>query len=221
MCGRYTNHATWADVHAFTSPLAVATPAEDPEPAYNIAPSQNAWVILMRDGEAVAERLRWGLVPAWAKDTKIGYRTINARVETAATKPAFRTAWKTRRCLVIATGYYEWRTEDGVKQPYWIHPTSGLMLFAGLWEHNTRVAAEPLDSFTILTRDAEGDITALHERMPLSLESSVLAEWLSGSVDTAGAITAAAPPMEVAFHRVRREVGNVQSQGEGLIAAVE
>lgn len=220
MCGRYTNHATWAQVHAFTAPLAVATPAQDPEPAYNIAPSQNAWVILMRDGQAVAERLRWGLVPAWAKDTKIGYSTINARVETAATKPAFRAAWKARRCLVIATGYFEWRTEDGVKQPYWIHPEAGLMLFAGLWERNEQAAAELLQSFSILTRDGEGDIAKLHDRMPLSLQPQVLGEWLGATADAAGAIAAAAPPIAVAFHPVRREVGNVRSQGERLISPV-
>lgn len=207
-------------MHAFTAPLAVATPEQDPEPAYNIAPSQNAWVILARDGQAVAERLRWGLVPGWAKDTKIGYRTINARLETAATKPAFRAAWKARRCLVIATGYYEWRTEDGVKQPYWIHPEPGLMLFAGLWERNEQVAAEPLQSFSILTRDAEGEIAQLHDRMPLALQPEVLGDWLTGDAETAGAVAVAAPSVAVVFHPVRREVGNVRSQGEGLISAI-
>lgn len=221
MCGRYTNHASWAEVLAFTAPLAVATPEADPEPAYNIAPSQRAWVIVDRDGEARAERMRWGLLPAWARDAKVGYSTFNARIETADTKPAFRAAWKTRRCLVVATGYYEWREEDGLKQPYWIHPHGGLMLFGGLWERNAHVAAEPVDSFSILTCPAEGPIEQLHARMPLSLQPTVLHDWLMDSPAHAGAIATAAPPVPVRFHRVRREVGNPRSQGEGLIARAD
>lgn len=221
MCGRYTNHATWAQVHAFTAPLTVAVPDADPEPAFNIAPSQPAWVIVGEDGQARAARLRWGLLPGWAKDPKIGYSTFNARIETADTKPAFRAAWKARRCLVVATGYYEWTEEDGVKQPWWIHPDGGLMLFAGLWERNTHIAAEPVDSFTVLTCPAEGPVAKLHARMPLSLTRNVLRDWLLDSAAHAGAIAAAAPAVPVRFHRVRREVGNPRSQGPGLVEPVD
>ncbi len=223
MCGRYSQDVSWAQVHAFSKGLSLQTPDADPEPAYNIAPTQAAWLLVADEEQgARAAQMRWGLIPFWAKDTRIGYSTINARLETAASKPAFREAWKRRRCLVIASGYYEWRDEAGARQPYWIHPADvPLMLFAGLWEHNDQVAETPLLSFSILTTAAQGEVSALHDRMPLSLGPEVLSDWLH--IDAAGAteIADAARARAVEFHKVDRAVGNVRNQGPELIKPLQ
>lgn len=115
MCGRFTQATPWAAVRAFSEPLTLTLPAEPLEPSYNIAPTQQAWVIASDGkGGGKAGQMRWGLVPHWAKDIKCGLATFNARIETAATKPTFRTSFAARHCLVPASGYYEWVGEfDG------------------------------------------------------------------------------------------------------------
>ncbi|MCW6179594.1 SOS response-associated peptidase, partial [Klebsiella pneumoniae] len=121
---------------------------------FNVAPTQKAPVIARNEaGQAELKALRWGLIPAWAKDEKIGARAINARVETVADKPMFRAAFKKRRCLVPASGYYEWKGETGHKQPYFIHdPDGDLLMFAGLWEGwRPSDGAQWLQTFTIIT----------------------------------------------------------------------
>lgn len=223
MCGRDTFFATWAEVRAFSSPLPLATPAQDAAPAYNRAPTQQGWVIRAdagRGGDVVP--MRWGLVPFWAKDPKIAYSTINARIESASSKPAFREPWKRRRCLVPSSGYYEWQVlADGkTKQPWFIHAADApILMFAGLWDRWRGPDGE-IDSYAILTQPAEGAVTAVHDRMPLSLPPALLADWLHGSPEDAAAIAHSAPVAEVAFHRVARAVGNARNQGPGLIAAL-
>jgi putative SOS response-associated peptidase YedK len=222
MCGRYTRDVGWATVHAFSQPLTIAAPAEDPAPAYNIAPTQRAWVLLAGGdddpAQAVSRELRWGLVPFWARDAKIGYSTINARVETAATKPAFREAWKRRRCLVPASGYYEWPVLAGQKQAWHIRAAHAPMLmFAGLWERWTPPEGDAMESFSIVTQAAAGEVAQLHDRMPLILPPALLHDWLHGDAAAAVAIAASAPVPDLAFHRVAAAVGNVRNQGPGLI----
>ena len=136
MCGRFTRDMSWADVVEFSRGLELVLPAAEPEVSYNVCPTQDSWVIAPHERGGIARTMRWGLLPPWAKDAKIGASMINARVETAAQKPAFRKAWQARRCLVPASGYYEWRLEHGVKQPYFIHDMEHkLLMFAGLWEN--------------------------------------------------------------------------------------
>jgi putative SOS response-associated peptidase YedK len=218
MCGRYTFAASWAEVHAFSQPLALRTPAEDPAPAWNIAPTQAAWVIAVAaDGAGEARPMRWGLVPGWARDLRIGLSTINARLETAAGKPAFRQAWKHRRCLVPASGYYEWRPQDGVRQPYWIHPADGpLLMFAGLWERWRQPDGDWLESFAILTTAAAGALATLHDRAPVALPADRLQHWLSAPPDHLAARLAQTPAPALAWHAVGRAVGNVRNQGRQL-----
>lgn len=220
MCGRYSRDYTWAEVHAFSQGLRLSTPAADPEPAYNVAPTQPGWVLVPAgDGAASAQEMRWGIIPVWAKDAKIAYSTINARVETADTKPAFRAAWKSRRCLIPASGYYEWPGEGAAKQPYYIHSAAGpLLIFAGLWEpgRDDRPA-----TYSIVTRDAEGPVATLHDRMPLMLPVALLRDWIEGGPDDAAAIAHSAPIPDLAWHAVGKAVGNARNQGRQLIEPVQ
>lgn len=140
MCGRY---ATFGPVSLSREAkevlgsleLDIVSEINQRDDQFNISPTQNALVMASGDNGYKVKPLRWGLIPSWAKDEKIGAKTINARAETVTTKPAFRAAFKKRRCLVPASGYFEWRVEDGGKQPYFIHSPHGhLVMFAGLWE---------------------------------------------------------------------------------------
>jgi putative SOS response-associated peptidase YedK len=222
MCGRYSIFYTWAEVWAFSQPLTIQTPAADPEPRYNLAPTQQGWVIAQDDDNALSARsMRWGLIPFWAKDAKAGFSTFNARVETASNKPMFREAWKRRRCLVPASGYYEWQKIDAkTKQPYLIRDSaSPILMFAGLWEHWNSPEG-PVESYTIVTRDADGPEAVLHDRRPVMLPPTLLHDWIHGSTDDAMGVVMAAPDPALTWHPVDSAVGNVRNQGPQLIERV-
>ncbi|MDX2263459.1 MAG: SOS response-associated peptidase [Hyphomicrobiales bacterium] len=202
MCGRFTQFFTWAELAALynpTNPLALNL-----RPSWNVAPTQDVGVIVPEPQGLVYTTMRWGLVPVWAKDTKIGAQCINARLETAATKPAFRAAWKARRCLIPASGYYEWQTVniDGKtqKQPFHITRADGVPLtFAGLWER----WKDDMLSFTILTTAAGTATAALHDRMPVMLDDVGMAAWLAGG----DPIPSDAIEAQINYWPVAREVG--------------
>lgn len=224
MCGRFTAEYTWAQIWQMYSGLSSTQMLADPEPRWNIAPTQSVPVLLPdgeRSGRVVVEPLRWGLIPAWAKDTKAGYSTINARIETAATKPAFRDAWKRRRCLIPASGYYEWPGEGANKQPYYIHAAAPILMFAGLYELWTPSEGASIQSFTIITMDAEGPVAKMHDRMPLILPPDLARDWIESDAQQAAAIAQAAPVPELVFYPVGKAVGNVRNQGRGLVDQVE
>ncbi|KAA3629268.1 MAG: SOS response-associated peptidase [Proteobacteria bacterium] len=148
-------------------------------PRYNIAPTQEVPAVVLIEGARQVVMLRWGLIPSWARDPGIGNRMINARAETAATKPSFRAAFRRRRCLIPASGFYEWQTRSDGKQPYHIHPAGGgLMAFAGLWEH-WEAQGQVLRSCTILTTAANVTIAPVHDRMPVILDRADHAAWLA------------------------------------------
>jgi putative SOS response-associated peptidase YedK len=179
VCGRYTL-STPADLVAELFELET-TP--ELAPRYNIAPSQEAAVVRKSADGRRLDLLRWGLIPFWAKDAKIGYRTINARSETAAAKPAFRAAFRRRRCLVVADGFYEWARRGDSKQPYHFRLAgSGPMAFAGLWESWNDPEGGPLESFTILTTEANSLVAQAHPRMPVILPPGSHRSWLSDAV---------------------------------------
>ena len=223
MCGRDTLNTRWAEVLAAAQPLVVAVPAEEPAATFNRAPTQRGWTVIAdeRDG-GLALPMRWGLLPPWAKDTRLAYSTINARLDGITTKPAFRSAWKTRRCLVPSTGYYEWQPVAGGKQPYFIHPTDApVMFFGGLYEARPDGAGGELLTYSIITHAADPALEPIHDRMPLVLAADTFRDWLHGTPAQAMDIAMAAPQARVAVHPVDRAVGNVRNDRPELIEAVQ
>ncbi len=184
MCGRFAFYTPAEAVAAMFD----AEPVGQLVPSYNIAPTQAAPVIrLGEDGRRTLGGIRWGLVPFWAKDPAIGNRMINARAETLADKPAFRNAFRKRRCLVLADGFYEWqKTADG-KTPWFISPAAGGPLaMAGMWERwRENDDAPPMDTCTIITTRPNAMMSAVHNRMPAILSGPAREQWLNQTTDVA------------------------------------
>lgn len=150
--------------------------------SFNVAPSQEVLVIVRHENQNHLKKFHWGLVPFWAKDKTIGNRMINARSETVATKPSFRSAFKKRRCLILADGFYEWMGKKGHKQPVFLTlPDDKPFAFAGLWEvwDNKGENAKPHHSCTILTREASASVKPVHHRMPVILKPEAYGPWLT------------------------------------------
>ena len=161
--------------------------AEDPGPGprYNIAPSQPvaAVRVSVETGNRELVSLKWGLLPFWAKDPKIAYRLINARAETVAAKPAFRAAFKKRRCLIPACGFYEWRRIKKKKQPFLFQVKgAAVFAFAGLWEHWEGPTGDVVESCTIITTEPNELVGKIHDRMPVILPPEHYKDWLDGSL---------------------------------------
>ena len=217
MCGRFTQRYTWRDVVAF-SRLGAAAPALNLRPCYNLAPSQRAAVVRADGGERRLALLRWGLIPTWAKEPRIGHRLINARAETVAQKPAFRAAYRRRRALVPVDGFYEWVRRGDAREPWLVFPRDrGLMAFAGLWERwrvpdGARLSAslaeygpgDTLETFTVLTTEANAAMRPLHHRMPVILPPEAFGAWLSGGEVALGP----APDGLLAMHAVNPRVNS-------------
>ncbi len=217
MCGRF----------AFYSPSEAAAAlfgvegSVDVKPRYNIAPTQDIVAIRNAEGEGrELVMLRWGLVPFWAKDPSIGNRMINARAETVAEKPSFRAAYRHRRCIVLADGFYEWQRDGNVKTPYFISlATGGPFAFAALWENWTdKETGESLQTTTLITTEANDFMKPLHHRMPVVLEANGAGEWLAGSNELLDDIDAMTPPLQA--WPVDRRVNNARNEGEDLVDAV-
>ena len=207
MCGRFTQRLSWRELHEL---LGLIGPAQNLRPRYNVAPAQTiAAVRASREGRTLS-MFRWGLIPAWAREPNIGYRLINARAETAHEKPSFRAAFRARRCLIPADGFYEWAKARGrPKQPWLFQMKEGAgFAFAGLWE-SWRVPGglaltgslaelapgDVLETCTILTTQANETVAPVHHRMPVILPAEAYDPWLAGeSVPlapySAGAMTA-------------------------------
>jgi putative SOS response-associated peptidase YedK len=155
------------------------------EPRFNIAPGQGVSTISISDPQrsSTLQLRRWGLIPSWAKDERIGNRQINARAETVAEKPAYRNAFRRRRCLVPVDGFYEWSGASSPKQPYHIGLEGGaLFAFAGLWEHWRNPAGRVIESCTLLTTEANGILRELHSRMPVIVDPERYSLWLDSDV---------------------------------------
>ena len=199
MCGRYSLSS---DGEALVEEFGVNDLAAW-SPRFNIAPSQ-AVLVLVRNGEALeATSFYWGLVPAWAKDRKMQSRLINARAESVAEKPSFRSAFRRRRCLVLANGYYEWVKRNNEKQPYYIHLQSRRpFAFAGLWEKWLDENGTPYLSCSIITCAANERLTALHQRMPVVLPKSTHATWLQSETDSQTLIDLLKPAANDAFNAI-------------------
>jgi len=225
MCGRYL----------FTSPPEAARQVFDVDvranfpPRWNIAPTQPIAIVRLNEKRAREFALvRWGFIPSWAKKDyfeKVGTKPlINARGETALEKPTFRSAFKRRRCLAPADGFYEWRTEKGGRQPYLIQPATGaLFAFAGLWETAHDPDGGEIDTAAILTVEAGPDVAALHNREPVVVPASNYSAWLDAdetNVAAAQAMLTPAPQGFWTYRPVSKAVNNARNEGETLAAAL-
>jgi len=191
MCGRFTLATPAAQI----AELFGLEHTPELTPRYNIAPSQQVAIVRRAGGRPELAWARWGLVPSWARDPAMGARTINARCETVAVKPAFRAALRRRRCLIPADGFYEWRREGNRKQPFYFSlPNGSLFAFAGLWER-WEGAGEPLESCTILTTGANDAVAPVHDRMPVILAPEAHGPWLDPSVPGEEALAVVLAPL--------------------------
>ena len=218
MCGRFALYAPHSTIHEFFD---ADVGALEFLPRYNIAPMQVTPVIRQRpNGERVAHLLRWGLIPSWSKDETIAARLINARGESVAEKPSFRAAYKSRRCIVPASGFYEWQKIHGGKQPYLIRPQDDeLFGFAGLWERWSRPDGEPLDTFTVITTNANEIVAPVHDRMPVILIQEDFGVWMAmdSEPERLRSLIRPCPPERIRMYPVSRAIGSVANDSSTLI----
>jgi putative SOS response-associated peptidase YedK len=229
MCGRFVSSSPPDELAKYFDVDAVAEQVI--EPSYNVAPSQDVFVVVETGGVRRLDRFRWGLVPFWAKDPTTGYKMINARAESVTDKNAYKRAFQKRRCIIPADGFFEWKKIPGqkTKQPYFIHRADGEpMAFAGLWEvwrpKDAPDDSEPLRTCTIITGEPNEKVADIHDRMPVMLPPSAWAEWLdrdNADVETLGKFLVPAPASLYALHPVTRAVNNVQENGPELIDPAE
>lgn len=225
MCGRYASSASQElleDVFELDEVVAL------PPASWNIAPTDQVPAVIERDGQDGPRRklvaLTWGLVPSWSRDARGGARLINARVETVATKPAFRRAFAARRCLLPADGYYEWE-ETGVvergkplKQPYFIHPTDGgLLAMAGIYEFWKVPDGTWLTTCSVITTTAADQLGRKHERMPMVVAPAAWDDWLAPGFGGDPHELLQIPALDLSAHRVSRAVGSVANNGPELV----
>ncbi len=225
MCGRYASSASQELLEdLFETDETLAMPAA----SWNVAPTDQVPAVVERDGQDGPRRklvaLTWGLVPSWSKDARGGARMINARVETVATKPAFRRAFATRRCLLPADGYYEWEDTGlrqrgrPVKRPYFIHPTdSGLLAMAGIYESWKAPDGTWLTTCSIITTTATDQLGQLHDRMPMTVAPAAWDDWLDPGFGGDPHDLLHVPGAELTAHPVSAAVGNVANNGPELV----
>jgi putative SOS response-associated peptidase YedK len=219
MCGRFTQQRPTSEI---ASIFEAEDLADDPGGRYNIAPTNEANVVVQREDRRAVVRYRWGLVPSWAADPKAGSRAFNARAETLATSPLFRDPFRKRRCLVPVDGFYEWRREGSTRRPVWIHDPSGRPLaLAGLWTgRQDPETGEWRRTFTIITTRPSDFMAAIHDRMPVVITPDAWARWLDPAPADPGELRALLEPREdiaLDAHSVSLLVNNVRNDGPTLI----
>ncbi len=233
MCGRFTLRTPASAIAEQFSLLEVP----DLQPRFNIAPSQPVAAVRMEQGAGrelalsllPARRsllfLHWGLVPSWADDPKIGNRMINARAETAAEKPSFRAAMRRRRCLIVADGFYEWKTVAKRRQPMYIRMRDGRPFgFAGLWESWEGADHSALESCTILTTSANDLVRAIHDRMPVIIAPEDYPQWLNPALQQADSVVPLLrpyPPEEMEAYPVSTRVNSPARDDESCLERIE
>jgi putative SOS response-associated peptidase YedK len=222
VCGRFGLFVTpevleeYFSVPDFTAALA-------PPPRYNLTPGQAVAVVREHDGQRRLDALQWGLIPFWAKDATIGRRLINARLDSVAEKPAFREAWTRRRCLIPASGFYEWsEPKGGRKRPHFIRSsTEPLLALAGLWERWRTKAGDRVETCVIVTTDANPQLMTIHDRMPLLIPRHAQAIWLDPrtTVDDVLRIATDSPALDA--YEVSLAVNDPRNDDETLILPAE
>lgn len=217
MCGRYASSANPDDL---VSHFRVEEPPEEVlPPSYNVAPTDPVYVVMERHEQRLLRVVRWGLVPSWAKDPKVGARFINARRETVAEKPAFRAAYQRRRCLVPADGYFEWQQQGGHKQPYFLAARDRAPLaMAGLYEVWKGPEEQLLWTCTVITTDAADELGHIHDRTPLLVPPEAWDRWLDADVEDPGQdLLVPGTPGVLDAWPVPPAVGNVKNNGPELV----
>lgn len=216
MCGRYASSrgadhlAGYFDVEE--------PPEEELAPSYNVAPTDPVYAVLQRSTGRLLKVCRWGLVPSWATDPKVGARFINARQETLADKPAFRAAYQRRRCLVPADGYYEWKAEGKAKQPWYLTAQDRSPLaMAGLYE----VWNRELWTVTVVTTSAPDELGEIHDRTPLLVPREAWGRWLDPAVPDPGDLLVPGVPGVLDAWPVSKDVGNVRNNRPDLVVPVD
>jgi putative SOS response-associated peptidase YedK len=195
-------------------------------PRYNIAPTQNMAVVLQPDGARQLDVMRWGLIPSWAKEAKIASSLINARSETVAEKPSFRSAFRARRCLILADGYYEWKREGKAKLPHLYEINGGKpFAIAGLWESWRGPTGDdaPIHTCTAITTEANSLASAVHDRMPVILGAADYDQWLQPGADPSS-LKSLLRPLEVdsmSARPVSQFVNSSRNEGDQCVAAWE
>lgn len=216
MCGRYTvEQRAEALLHFYK-----ATGQFLWEGSYNIAPSQMVPVVVDGDQAKEIRLMKWGLIPHWAKDDKIGYKMINARGETVAEKPGFRDSFKKRRCIIPATGFFEWRTiAPKKKQPWYFTPKEGLFSFCGLWSRWKSPEGEEIETCAIITTAPNEVVAPIHDRMPVAITDNMIGAWLSNDTkpDDLKDFLAPYPASQMKSVPVSSYVSNVKNHGPRCI----
>jgi putative SOS response-associated peptidase YedK len=218
MCGRFTLKTSRARIQEMFRLQRLG----EFDHRYNIFPSQPVLTVRQQSagGEREASMLKWGLVPSWSKDPGIGNSLANARADTIAEKPAFRSAFKKRRCLVVADGFYEWGTGDGGKIPYYFQLKDGeLFAFAGLWELWEK-GEEPVESCTLITTEANGLVGRVHNRMPAILAPDEYDRWLDPNEQNAKALLRPLPDVWLGCYPVSKLVNNPKNDRAECIARI-
>jgi putative SOS response-associated peptidase YedK len=218
MCGRFAFYSP----HEAVVRLFGVAEAPEVEPRWNIAPTQFIAVVREAGGPRESTMPSWGLVPSWAKEKSIGARMINARSETLGEKPSFRNAFRRRRCLVLADGYYEWQRTGPVKQPYYIAFEDGQPFgMAGLWERwRDPATGEPLESCCIVTTAPAATVAHVHDRMPVIVAPDAYAEWLdpkNEATERLARLFEPCPRSDLRARPVSRRVNDARNQGPDLI----
>ena len=219
MCGRFGLFVTPEVLEEYFSldDLVAAV-----EPRYNLTPGRAVAVVREHEGKRSLDALQWGLIPFWAKDATIGRKLVNARLDSVAAKPAYREAWQRRRCLIPASGFYEWsEPQGGRKRPYFIRPSSEpLLALAGLWERWRTPAGEKLETCVIVTTDANVQLAKIHDRMPLLIPRDAQALWLDPRTTVEDMLQLAARPPALEVHAVGFGVNDPKNDDETLIAPI-
>jgi len=227
MCGRYSQTVS---IEKLKERFRAKSPKLPLKPRYNLAPSQNAPIVVRPkdgSGENLMVMMKWGLVPSWAKDPAIGHKMINARAETVAAKPSFRHAFRRKRCLVPADGFYEWRRLEGKKGkvPMRIQLKTGEpFAFAGLWERWEKGEGAALDTFTIITTMANALLKPVHDRMPVIVPPQTEEAWLDPDCDNPTKLGELLRPYDsdlMQIHEVSKLVNSPANDTEECIRKVD
>lgn len=226
MCGRITLKVSPQELRDIFDVVRGLDSISDWSPRYNVAPTTTVLCVRQTSGERELFPAKWGLIPSWAKDAKLASSCINAQSETLETKPTFRSAFKSRRCAVIVSGFYEWQTFSAKnKQPHYITLRSGdPMAMAGLWETWTSPQGEKIQSCSICTTSANSLMARMHHRMPVILPDAMIDPWLDPSItepERLKPILAQFPADQMQDWTVSKDVGNVRNQDAYLIDPVD